>query len=119
MLLIQKTPTAAEVQSAIERVRGVMASRVVAEDGAISEVHILAETSRSAKQIVRDVESLCAAQFGIELDHRKVSVALINQTQGDRRQIRRPEIRGVRVETEGRRDPSPCDFGCWRDDDPG
>jgi len=102
--VIQRIPTAREVQEAIERVRGVVASRVVAEDGVISEVHILAQTGRSAKQIVRDVESVCAAQFGITLDHRKVSVALIHQPESSERYpIRRPEIAGVRVETAGRK----------------
>lgn len=103
MHLIHKSPTAAEVQAAIERVRGVTASRVVTEDGVISEVHVLAETGRSPKQIVRDVESVCQAQFGIALDHRKISVAQIHPPEEGRRPVRRPEIRGMRVETEGRR----------------
>jgi len=101
--VIQRMPTAREVQEAIERVRGVVASRVVAENGVISEVHILAQTGRSAKQIVRDVESVCAAQFGIPLDHRKVSVAMIHSPEwGERPRHRRPRITGVRIETAGR-----------------
>ncbi|MBO2522091.1 MAG: hypothetical protein CW345_09905 [Firmicutes bacterium] len=100
----QRMPTAQEVQDAIGRVRGVVASRVVTKDGAISEVHVLAHTGRSAKQIVRDVESVCAAQFGITLDHRKVSVAVIHSPEkAERPPLRRPVISGVRVETGGRR----------------
>lgn len=103
IIVVPKRPSAAELQTAIEQVRGVLASRVVADNGTISEVHILADTGRSAKQIVRDVESVCAALFDLELDHRKVSVALIHQPQAQRRRFRRPEVRGMRVETEGRR----------------
>lgn len=95
-------PSATEVQSAIERVRGIISCRVIDRNGEIAEIHILADTSRTAKQVVRDVESLCAAQFGLEIDHRKISVALINQPLRPR-PVPRPEMRGVRVETEGRR----------------
>lgn len=99
---MQRTPTPSEVQAAIGRVRGVMATRVVGENGDISEVHILAQAGRPAKQIVRDVESLVAAQFGMKLDHRKVSVA---QIEGPKEEapLPRPEIRGVRIEAEGGR----------------
>lgn len=92
------------MQEAIERVRGVVASRVVTEGGAISEIHILAQAGRTAKQIVRDVETVCAAQFGITLDHRKVSVAIIQSpAEGERPPVRRPEVTSVRVETSERR----------------
>ena len=99
--MAQETPTAEAVQSSIARMRGVMASRVVLQDGVISEVHILAEADRPAKQIVRDVESLCAAEFGIRIDHRKVSVALIEAPERPTKTRRRPVIRGVRIEREG------------------
>lgn len=41
----------------------------------IEEIHILADTSRNAKQIVRDVQSALFAAFGMQIDHRIVSVA--------------------------------------------
>ena len=41
----------------------------------IEEIHILADTSRNAKQIVRDVQSVLFAALGIRIDHRIVSVA--------------------------------------------
>lgn len=100
---MQKTPTASEVQSAIGKVRGVMATRVVGENGDISEVHILAQAGRPAKQIVRDVESLVAAQFGLKLDHRKVSVAQIETPSEEKAPLPSPELRGVRIEVEGGR----------------
>lgn len=91
-----------EIQAAISKVRGIIANRVVFEGEGIAEVHVLAGTDRQAKQIVRDVESLCAAEFGIRIDHRKVSVALID-TPVEREQFQRPQIRGMRVETLGSR----------------
>ena len=42
----------------ISKLAGVMSSNVVFEDGEITEIHVLADTSRTPKQIVRDVQSL-------------------------------------------------------------
>ena len=59
---------------------GVVSARIVADtEGKIEEVHVLTDSSMSPKQTVRNVESALLAQLGIEVDHRKVSVA---QTQG-------------------------------------
>lgn len=44
----------------------------------IEEIHILADTSRSPKQVVRDVQSALFAAFGMQIDHRIVSVAQMN-----------------------------------------
>lgn len=46
-------------------------------DGTISAIHIVSSTRRSPKQIVRDVESVLLADFDIKIDHRKVSVARV------------------------------------------
>jgi hypothetical protein len=47
---------------------------VVTPNGRISEVHIVSEGQKSPKQLVRDVQTLAQARFGIEIDHRIVSV---------------------------------------------
>lgn len=53
----------------------VRAARVVTTPaGRISEVHIVSEGQKSPKQLVRDVQTLAQARFGIEIDHRIVSV---------------------------------------------
>jgi hypothetical protein len=43
--------------------------------GTISAIHVLSRTRTSPKRIVRDIESVLQAKFGIAFDHRKVSVA--------------------------------------------
>ncbi|MGQ9603716.1 MAG: hypothetical protein ACUVUU_05840 [bacterium] len=45
--------------------------------GGISAVHVVTRSQRPPKQIVRDVESVLAAEFGLKIDHRKVSVARV------------------------------------------
>lgn len=57
----------------LRRIPGVKAARVVGADAPI-EIHVQTSTDKSAKQVVRDVQSLAAAAYGISIDHRIVSV---------------------------------------------
>lgn len=43
--------------------------------GEISAVHVTARAGRSPKQIARDVEAVLAAEEGLVVDHRKISIA--------------------------------------------
>lgn len=45
------------------------------DDGEITEINILAEGNRPPKQIVRDVRSALRAEYQIDLDYRRISVA--------------------------------------------
>lgn len=77
--------SAADVEATIRSLISVISAGVVTDNGGIiEEIHVLADSSRAPKQIVRDVESALMARFGLELDHKKVSVA---QTQ-DGKQFR-------------------------------
>ncbi|MDT8435718.1 MAG: hypothetical protein RRA92_03080 [Gemmatimonadota bacterium] len=50
--------------------------------GGIEEIHVLTSSTLSPKQIVRNIESALLAHFGLQVDHRKISVA----------RLRSPEI---------------------------
>jgi hypothetical protein len=64
-----------ELERELCRLPEISAARVVVDGiGHPTEVHILASGSKHAKQIVRDVQSVALASFGIELDRRIVSV---------------------------------------------
>lgn len=63
----------------VSRLPGVLNAEFSVEGEAVREVHILADQSRSPKQIVRDVQSAMAARFQLELDHRVISVAQISE----------------------------------------
>ncbi|MCR4398414.1 MAG: hypothetical protein NUV93_05570 [Firmicutes bacterium] len=70
------TVTVDEIETLLSRLPGVLSSRVVVNNwGAIEEIHILSNTERNPKQMVRDVESSLAARWGITIDHKKISVA--------------------------------------------
>jgi len=64
----------ASLQEKISRIDGVEAARVVAGNGRIDEIHVLARRAKPPKQVVRDVQSLGQALFGIDIDRRIVSV---------------------------------------------
>ena len=50
--------------------------------GGIEEIHVLSSSSLGPKQIVRNIESALLAEFGLQIDHRKISIA----------RVRSPEI---------------------------
>lgn len=43
--------------------------------GEITAVHVTARAGRSPKQIARDIEAILAAEEGVSIDHRKISIA--------------------------------------------
>jgi hypothetical protein len=64
-----------ELEEALRQVPGIRAASVVTgPDSVPTEIHIVANRSKGAKQVVRDVQSLALAAHGIDIDHRIVSV---------------------------------------------
>jgi hypothetical protein len=48
--------------------------------GGIEEIHVLSDAAHlGAKQIVRNIESALLAEFGLQIDHRKISVARLRE----------------------------------------
>jgi predicted nucleic-acid-binding protein len=87
LLTEEKRGDLKDVESAICQLRDVISARVIAgATGVIEEIHVLTQSSRPPKQIVRDIESALMAQMGIHIDHKTVSVA---QVQGPQKQERR------------------------------
>lgn len=73
-----------EVERELCRLPEVTAARIVEDEiGRPVEVHILATRDKHAKQIVRDVQSVAMATFGLELDRRVVSVVQLEGGTGD------------------------------------
>src|SRR6476660_351282 len=85
----RKTIDVAKIEELLSQVRGVMAVRVVLEDqGGIDELHVVGSPGRSAKQMVRDVESLLYVRGGVRLDHRKISLVQIAESAIQPAQVR-------------------------------
>lgn len=70
----------ADLEESLCRLPGVEAVRVIGRNGSPAEIHVLATPGKPPKQIVRDVQSLALAAFGISVDRRIVSVV---QIEGD------------------------------------
>jgi hypothetical protein len=68
-----------DIERALAGLKDVRSARLVADDsGSILEVHVVADSSRNAKMVARDVESILVAKIGVTIDHRKISVAQVD-----------------------------------------
>ena len=99
-MVVERHDRLADIESIICHLRDVISARVVAgANGEIEEVHVLTEGARTPKQVVRDIESALMARLGIELDHRKVSVAQVQG--GGKRERGRLKFSDVSISLDG------------------
>ncbi len=90
-----------ELEETLCRLPTVDAARVVGTNGTISEIHILGTPGKAPKQVVRDVQSLAMAQFGLTVDRRVISVVQIENEEIGRSD--RPAIVDILEEPVGSR----------------
>jgi hypothetical protein len=100
-------PETAALEAELSRLPDVVAARLVTDDiGRPLEIHVLAHTGKHAKQIVRDVQSVALASFGLDIDRRIVSVVQLTPN-GDSAPTAAPPARvkaqGIEVSTTGLR----------------
>ncbi len=76
----------------LRKIPGVRSVRVVGQQHP-EEIHIVSSGERSPKQMVRDVQSLASAGFGLAIDHRIVSIVQLDEA----REIRLDEPDPARV----------------------
>jgi hypothetical protein len=103
----------AALQEKIARLDGVEATRVVGSNSKLEEVHVLARRTKPPKQVVRDVQSLAAALFGLDIDRRIISVVQLadnDLTEGDR-----PAIVDIAETTTGSKNSVTVTL-TWHDD---
>lgn len=68
-----------EAEAVIKTLRDVEAVNLQVQGDEVREVHVLTRSSRPAKQIVRDIQTLLLTRFNRSIDHRVVSVAFVDQ----------------------------------------
>ncbi|MBD3335643.1 MAG: hypothetical protein GF355_09020 [Candidatus Eisenbacteria bacterium] len=68
------------IEQDLEKLRAVRAARIRADGDQIQEVHVIALPGRDAKGIVRDIVTTLYAWHGLRLNFRKVSVAVIGNS---------------------------------------
>jgi len=62
------------IEESIHCIDGVLNVKVVGEGSNITEIHVLSNRSKTPKLLVRDIETLLKARFGVDIDHKKISV---------------------------------------------
>ena len=78
-MAVERQISASDIESIVCRLRDVIAVSVVTDGiGDVAEIHVLTGSSRSPKQVVRDVESALMARLGVAIDHKKISVAQVD-----------------------------------------
>jgi hypothetical protein len=97
----------AAIEAELSRLPDVVAARLVADEiGRPLEVHVLAHTGKHAKQIVRDVQSVALASFGLDIDRRIVSVVQLTPDGEAAPTVKDPsriKAQGIEVSTTGLR----------------
>lgn len=69
-----------QVEGLLSGLTGVGSLRIVPDGhGGIDEVHVVSDGSKGPKQVVRNIESALLAEFGLQIDHRKISVAPVKE----------------------------------------
>lgn len=69
-----------QVEQLLSGLTGIDSLKVVPDGhGGIAEVHVVSDSGIGPKQIVRNIESALLAEFGLQIDHRKISVAEVQQ----------------------------------------
>lgn len=89
-----------ELEETLCRLPAVDAVRIVHDRDRISEVHVLASPAKPAKQVVRDVQSLAMARFGVGIDRRAVSVVQLGEEKRTG-EADRPVITSIKEYPEG------------------
>ncbi|OZV12610.1 hypothetical protein CIW83_08310 [Tissierella sp. P1] len=65
------------IEQTIEKLDSVVSCKIISEDNNFEEIHIVSNRNRSAKQLVRDIQSILIATYNIQVDHKKISIAEI------------------------------------------
>ena len=89
-----------ELEDTLCRLPAIDAVRIVADRDRISEVHVLASPAKPAKQIVRDIQSLAMARYGVGIDRRTVSVVQLGEEKKGG-EADRPAITSIQEYPEG------------------
>lgn len=83
----------------INKIDGVINTKVIYEGEELTEIHILANHKRSSKQILRDVESSILTSFNYRIDRRIVSIAQIYDRENS--QNKRIKFEGLDINSTG------------------
>lgn len=100
-MAVERHFNSGDIESIISRLKDVIAVSVVEDsNGDLCEIHVLADSSRPPKQVVRDIESALMARLGYHVDHKIVSVAQVDSVV-EKAQITRLKFSDVSISLNG------------------
>lgn len=67
-----------EIENFINKINSVICSRIVLVADEIEEIHVVSTMEKSPKQVSRDIQSILISKFDIGVDHKKISVAQVD-----------------------------------------
>ena len=77
------------IEQTIEKLDSIVSSKIVlGEENSFDEIHVVSNRTRSAKQLVRDIQSILIATYNIQIDHKKISIAEIQDDRIKKSQCR-------------------------------
>ena len=92
-----------KIKNMIQELEGVVSCNLTGADQ-IDEIHIIADKRRDPKRIVRDVETVCLVHNDFKIDHKKISIAQIeNSFSESMNEISDNRIELVSIYTENNR----------------
>lgn len=66
------------VENTVKKLESIVTCKIIeGQDSILSEIHVVSNGKRSAKQLVRDIQSLIIATYNIPVDHKTISIAEI------------------------------------------
>jgi hypothetical protein len=69
-------------EALVSRIQGVASCRISTDElGGVTEIHVVASSQKPAKLVARDVESCLKAMLGMDVDHRKIGVVVIDESE--------------------------------------
>lgn len=69
-----------EVEYFLANIKSVLSCKIVADsNNNITEIHVLSDSSRHSKQVVRDIRTALLSHFNLDVDYKIISVAQVNK----------------------------------------
>lgn len=69
-----------EIEYFLANIKSVLSCKIITDsNNNITEIHVLSDSSRHSKQIVRDIRTALLSHFNIDVDYKIISVAQVNK----------------------------------------
>lgn len=90
-----------DIEQFIKQIKSIISCKVVVDENEnIEEIHILSDVGRSPKQLSRDIQSGLISMFDIDIDHKKISIAQINDKAINEKDFRL-KVKSIEYSTSG------------------